>query len=215
MASQEFSLVDAERIRAVAAAAGMALAPAAVEQVARFGALFLTWNARINLGGAISSVELVARHFLDSFAASGFVPDGCRVADVGSGGGLPAIPLAIVRPDLRLELFEPTGKKVAFLRTAARELSLGERLRIHPRRVDLSGPVAAGGATGGFDVAMSRATLAPSDWLPLGRTLVRPGGRVIVFATSRVVPEEGGAEAPEAQAGYAPGRWLHVYGSGR
>jgi 16S rRNA (guanine527-N7)-methyltransferase len=191
------------RIGEVASQHGLSLDPGAQAQLAAFGELFLTWNERINLGGAISAADLVAKHFVDSFAASAFIEANSRVVDVGSGGGLPGIPLALVRSDIVVELFEPTAKKVAFLRTAARELHLRDRITIHPTRVELHAIPA-----GPFDVAMSRATLAPAEWLNLGRRLVRPRGTIIVFGTGG--PGDP-AEDPRCRLRYGSDRQLLVY----
>jgi 16S rRNA (guanine527-N7)-methyltransferase len=106
------------------------------------------------------------------------------VVDVGSGGGLPALPLALLRDGLTVELCEPIAKKGAFLRTAIRELGLSDRVRLNATR----GELLADAQGGRFDVAISRATFAPVDWLPLGRRLVRPGGRVFALAAPDDVP---------------------------
>src|SRR5436853_71284 len=91
----------------------------------RFYELLLVWNRQINLTGARSLDELLSEHLPDSFALSRLVPQSASVADVGSGGGLPAIPFALLRPDASLTLFETRAKRVAFLRTAIRELGVG------------------------------------------------------------------------------------------
>jgi 16S rRNA (guanine(527)-N(7))-methyltransferase RsmG len=147
------------------------------EALARFGTLLLTWNAHINLTGASSLDALAAEHLPDSFAlASRFDPvEPARAVDVGSGGGLPALPLALLRPALTLRLVEPIAKKAAFLRTATRELGLRERVTVHVGRVEAL-------AATGFDAAMSRATFAPEAWAAVGAKLVHPGGRVFLLA---------------------------------
>jgi 16S rRNA (guanine(527)-N(7))-methyltransferase RsmG len=149
------------------------------EALARFGTLLLTWNAHINLTGASSLDDLADEHLPDSFALASRFADGApaRAIDVGSGGGLPALPLALLRPALTLRLVEPIAKKAAFLRTATRELGLRDRVTVHVGRAEALGP-------GDFDAALSRATFAPELWASIGAPLVRPGGRVFLLAAT-------------------------------
>jgi 16S rRNA (guanine527-N7)-methyltransferase len=163
----------------------VACGPSQAEALSRFAALLLTWNARINLTGANSLEDVASDHLPDSFAlAARFDPAApARVIDVGSGGGLPALPLAVLRPSLRLRLIEPIAKKAAFLRTATRELGLGAQVTVHVGRVEPLAP-------GDFDAAFSRATFSPESWARLGVELIRPGGRVFVLASMATVPKD-------------------------
>ncbi|HEX8114875.1 MAG TPA: 16S rRNA (guanine(527)-N(7))-methyltransferase RsmG [Kofleriaceae bacterium] len=156
--------------------------PATLEApLADFAALFHKWNRRINLSAARSEHELHG-HIVDCLhlvpllraAASAWPPPRpVPVLDVGSGGGLPAVVVAICLPDLRVTALEPIHKKHAFLRTAARELALptleplAERIEAHGRH--------------DYAAAMSRATLDLRDWLLLGLRHVAPGGVVFGF----------------------------------
>lgn len=145
--------------------------------------LLLSWGTHINLTAARSTHELVTDHLPDAFAlAARFGDEAARVIDVGSGGGLPVVPLAILRPAATCALYEPTAKKVAFLRTAIRDLQLGTRMSIEPVRVDPKDHQPAEL----FDIAISRATFAPSDWLSLAWRLVVPGGRVFALSSRRL-----------------------------
>jgi 16S rRNA (guanine527-N7)-methyltransferase len=140
----------------------------------RFSALLMEWNAHINLTGARTVAGLIAEHLPDAFAVASVLDGPAQVVDVGSGGGLPAIPLAILRPALDLTLVEPLAKKASFLRTAVRELALSGRVRVEATRAGALAPAA-------FDVAMSRATFPPATWIKVAARLVRAGGRVLVL----------------------------------
>ena len=140
--------------------------------------LLLKWNERVNLTGAQSLGELISDHLPDSFVLAGLCPMGASVVDVGSGGGLPALPLAILRTDCRIGLIEPRAKRVAFLRTAVREVGCVGVEVFHGRLDDFPGA--------GFGVAVSRATFGPEAWLPMARPLLASGGIAVVLAAARI-----------------------------
>jgi 16S rRNA (guanine527-N7)-methyltransferase len=190
-------------IRTAAAAWNQPMSEAQEGLVARYFDLLLVWNGRINLTGAGSVGDLVDGHLPDSFALSRLVPPDARVADIGAGGGLPGIPLAIVRPDCHVTLVEPRAKRVAFLRAAVRELGLGAA--VTHGRLEAAGSAA-------FDVADSRATFDPATWLQAGRRLVREGGRIVVFA-SREVRREGFESAVDVAyvSGTGAPRWAGAF----
>ena len=150
------------------------LTEAAAGALLRFGSLLMEWNGHINLTGAKTLADLIDEHLPDAFAVASVLPGSAQVVDVGSGGGLPAVPLAVLCPTLGLTLVEPLAKKVAFLRTAVRELGLGDHVRIEARRAEEL-PAAS------FDVAMSRATFPPATWVRVASGLVRPGGRILIL----------------------------------
>jgi 16S rRNA (guanine(527)-N(7))-methyltransferase RsmG len=166
-------------------------------QVAALGGYaesLLRWNERINLTAARAIDRLVAEHFHDAFALARRLEGPDRVVDVGSGGGLPAIPLALLRPRLTVELCEPIAKKAAFLRTAIRELGLGDRASVRTARGEALAKEIEKDPARAFDVAISRATLPPEKWLALAPRLVRPGGRLFVLTTPDVLPGLGDRE---------------------
>jgi 16S rRNA (guanine527-N7)-methyltransferase len=160
---------------------GVPCDPAQTDALLRFTALLIEWNRKINLTGAKSAAVLAADHYPDAFALAKRLGQPARLVDVGSGGGLPALPLALLRPGLVVRLCEPIAKKGAFLRTAIRELGLSDRVSLDVRRGEELAEAAER-----FDVATSRATFAPAAWLALGRQLVRPGGRVFVLTVPGV-----------------------------
>lgn len=177
----------AGRLRRVAGELGSLLTLEEAHQLDAFCVLFGTWNRKINLGGAQSFEDLVDEHLVDAFAARRLLVPGDFVIDVGSGGGLPAIPLSCLVPKASFELWEPRAKRAAFLRTAVRELGLRERVEVVCRRVELPAFQPSGHShplrPRAYTLAMSRATWAPVEWLELARKIA-PGARVVAFTTA-------------------------------
>lgn len=143
------------------------------EPVVRWLAGVARWNARIDLTAARTDAELVDLMVADAAFFAGEIGEGMTVVDVGSGAGAPGLPLALLRPDLRVTLVEPMQKRVALLRLAVGQTGLAARVRVERARGEE--------VTRRFDVALSRATLPPADWLALGTGLVSPPGEVWVL----------------------------------
>src|ERR1700736_802678 len=98
--------------------------------IQRYMALLLKWNEKINLTAIRDPLEILYRHFCESMFAAGAVPlERGRLADVGSGGGFPGLPLKIIRDELEVFLLESNAKKATFLAETIRELEL-ERARV-------------------------------------------------------------------------------------
>jgi 16S rRNA (guanine527-N7)-methyltransferase len=150
-----------------AAARAHGVAPAAANLVG-FVERFVRWNQKINLSAARTPAD-VAEHLVDCLALVPFVKDGDKVVDVGSGGGLPGVLLAICR-EIRLTSLEPIHKKAAFQSSVARDLKLS---------IDVRAERADPARHHGFNVAVSRATFDLLEWLELGARLVEPGGVVL------------------------------------
>ena len=94
--------------------------------------LLLQQNQTINLTAIIDPMEAVTKHLLDSLSIAQYIPDG-RVVDVGSGGGCPGIPLAIIKPENKFVLVEPKNKKAAFLKATTQALGLNNTKTICER----------------------------------------------------------------------------------
>lgn len=96
-----------------------------VLQIQQYIAILLKWNEKVNLTAIRDPLEILYRHFCECMYASVAVPvENGRLADVGSGGGFPGLPLKIIRPDLQVFLVESNLKKVTFLAEVIRELGL-------------------------------------------------------------------------------------------
>lgn len=147
------------------------LAEAGVPEAARTAIatwldLVRTWNARIDLTAAKGERELVDLMVADALVLAGKIAEGARVVDVGSGAGAPGFALALLRPDLEVTLVEPLTKRVSFLRTAIGTLARTDVELVRGKSDDVAKE--RGRA---FDVAISRATLPPAEWLPAGLAL--------------------------------------------
>ena len=157
--------------------------PLAVEVADRVLLYFqrlLEWNIRVNLTGARSMADLICDHLPDSFALSRFSPQNSDVLDVGSGGGLPAIPFSVIRPDCKITLLEPRAKRIAFLNTAIRECGCRNTKVVRSRFEDFRGS--------SFSVATSRATYRPVEWFEKAVSVLAPGGRVVLLSTEEARP---------------------------
>lgn len=105
-----------------AAAYGLSLTAEALAGLSKYYQLLNAWNSRLHLVAPTSPREFAIRHVLESLVLLEHLPQGARIADIGSGAGLPIIPCLIVRPDLRAVLIEASPKKAVFLREALREV---------------------------------------------------------------------------------------------
>lgn len=168
----------------------------AVPTLARFLEELIRWNRSVNLTAIDDPAAVGELHLLDSLAVVPHVPAGSHVVDVGTGGGFPGVPLAILRPDVRVELIDRTEKKILFLKTTLARLGISNasarHLRLEGRREAEKLPL--------FDVAVSRAFTAPPEWLELARHYVRPGGRILTML---------GADRPD------PVAWSQAVGEDR
>ena len=135
----ELALLHEETGRTLTAAPlfptlGLALPAQAQEKLLAYVVLLYKWNRTYSLTALREQDKAVSHHLLDSLAVLLFVPEG-RLLDVGSGGGMPGIPLAIARPELAVTLLDSNSKKTAFLQQAAIELSL-PNITVHCGRVE-------------------------------------------------------------------------------
>ena len=117
-----------EQLEAAAATLGVALSALAVDSLRRYAGELLLWRTRLNLTGAATLSALVDPHLLDVLLliAAVNIPEGAAVVDVGSGAGLPGIPLKLIRRDVRVVLVEASRRKVAFLEHLKTALGLDD-----------------------------------------------------------------------------------------
>lgn len=143
---------------------GLNLPPGAEEKLQAYLDLLAKWNRVYNLTAIRDADQMVTHHLLDSLAVLPHLGSAQTLVDVGSGGGLPGLTLAICRPDLQLASVEASQKKAAFQQQARIELGL-DNVSIHCCRIEAM--------TGTFDAAISRAFAELADFVRLGGHLTR------------------------------------------
>jgi 16S rRNA (guanine527-N7)-methyltransferase len=155
--------------------------PAAAQQrLVQYLALLAKWNRTYNLTAIREPSKLVSHHLLDSLAVLPHL-SGTSLADVGSGAGLPGIPLAVARPDWRVVLLDSNHKKAAFLRQAVLELHL-DNVQVMSDRAEKWQPAQR------FDCVISRAFSDLPGFVEVAHHLCAPTGRLL--AMKGIYPDE-------------------------
>ncbi len=181
------------------------------ERLALYKAELLRWNEKVNLIGP-EAREHLDEHIAEALAARDLLAPEREVLDFGSGGGLPAIPMAIATPGARFHLVEADQKKWAFLKHVVRECGLsscvyGDRLaRLLPRLpADLR-----------FSLVTSRAVGNAEEWVPLLRERLEDHARIALFQGTREAPESrgftesGAVPLPRGESNYLVTLTFHV-----
>ena len=155
-----------------------------VLQIQQYMEILLTWNEKVNLTAIRDPLEILYRHFCESMYAAEAIPlKNGRLADVGSGGGFPGLPLKILRPDLQVFLVESNIKKVTFLAEVIRELELTSAQVLARRYEELGVEVAP------LDYVCSRALGEYPVFLDWARSQQIAAKQVILWIGSRDLEE--------------------------
>jgi len=168
---------------------GLGLSGANIDRLELFLQEMARWNRVHNLTAIEDQKDSVVLHLIDSIAVLPIMDQflgnkTALIADLGSGGGLPAIPIAILRPEWRLTLIEAVRKKTAFLQHARGKLEL-KNTEILSERVE----TVAKRRPGEFDAVISRAFTSLANFLELSQPLLRPGGLVFAMKAKRADEE--------------------------
>jgi 16S rRNA (guanine527-N7)-methyltransferase len=165
----------AAHIQKLLSEAGLApLDPTTAERFATYISLFIRWNTRTNLSSIRDEDGIIRRHLVESIAVARILPVGIvTLLDYGSGGGLPGLPIALCRPEIRVTLAESQNKKAAFLQEAVRALALNAT--VHAARAEaLPGP---------YDCVTLRAVDRMEAAVAAAARLVRPAGYLALMTT--------------------------------
>lgn len=169
------------------AALALSLPAGAVDKLLDYLQLLQKWNQAYNLTAVRDPAEMVTRHLLDSLAVAPFL-DGERFADVGTGAGLPGIPLAIALPHARFTLVDSNGKKIRFVTQAIAELGLSNAFAMQ-QRVEAWQPAQP------FDGVLSRAFTSLAEMAARCDQLLAPAGRF--YALKGLKPDDELSDLPK------------------
>lgn len=169
-----------------AQALGIELSSAQQQQLLDYVGLLNKWNKAYNLTAVREPAEMVVRHLLDSLSVLPHV-QATEIVDVGTGAGIPGIPLAIALPSLKVTLLDSNGKKTRFAKQAALELGLAnvEVVQARAEQYRNASPQ-----------VISRAFASLPDMLDVAGHLLAPGGRMLAMKAALTDVEMAGVQAP-------------------
>lgn len=170
------SSVLADIIRQEALSMELSLTAHEISALELYAAELKKWNSKVNLTAITKDKEIAIKHFLDSLTLAAYIKEGDRLLDIGSGAGLPVIPLKIVRPEVSMVSVDAVSKKIHFQRHVIRLLNLQNIEAIHSRIEDLHKTHCHS-----FSVITSRAFTRLDRFVSLAAPLLSDGGMLIAM----------------------------------
>lgn len=160
--------------------------------VAQYFQLLSETNAHTNLIRFASVEDFIERHLIDTLSILPYLPQETYMADIGSGSGVPGLLASLLRPDIRVTLFESIGKKARFLEQCIETLQLSPRVKVVCERCEVVGRSKK--FRGKFDRLTARAVAAMPTLLELSIPLLKPGGKLIAMKGTGIADEVRQAE---------------------
>ena len=153
-------------------------------QFDKYFSMLIETNKVLNLTAITEENEVAIKHFLDSVLPSKHIKENSSVVDVGSGAGFPALPLKIVRPDLKVCMVDSLNKRINFLNNVISSLSLKNASAIHSRAEDF-----AKTNREKYDVAVARAVASLNTLVEYLLPLIKIGGCAIIYKSAKLTEE--------------------------
>ena len=196
-----------------AAEAGIVLTAAQTAQFAVYNEMLIDWNTRMNLTALTAPADVAVKHIIDSLTAydAALFDGAATLIDVGTGAGLPGIPLAVYAPHIRVTLMDALQKRVRFLMEVTAAMGLTNTRCIHARAEEAARTAEHRAA---YDIAVSRAVARMPVLLEYALPLVRVGGTFLALKGRAYAAEaaEGAGAARRLGGGAVAARPVHLPG---
>ena len=155
-----------------------------IAQFENYFSMLIETNKVMNLTAITEEDDVVVKHFLDSALPEKFFPQNATVIDIGSGAGFPALPLKIVRPDLKITMVDSLNKRIGFLNDVIEKLNIEGANAVHSRAEDF-----AKNNREKFDIAVARAVAPLNTLVEYLLPFVKVGGVCIIYKSSKLAEE--------------------------
>ena len=202
-----------EILTARAAEAGIVLTAAQTAQFAVYNEMLIDWNTRMNLTALTAPADVAVKHIIDSLTAydAALFDGAATLIDVGTGAGLPGIPLAVYAPHIRVALMDALQKRVRFLMEVTAAMELTNTRCIHARAEEAARTAEHRAA---YDIAVSRAVARMPVLLEYAMPFVRVGGTFLALKGRAYAAEaaEGAGAARRLGGGAVAARPVHLPG---
>ncbi|MEI8031803.1 MAG: 16S rRNA (guanine(527)-N(7))-methyltransferase RsmG [Chlorobiaceae bacterium] len=191
---------DLSALKELSAVHSIELEPSVLEQLVRYGGLLEEWNRKINLISRKEDAPVIIKHIFHSLLISLYhrFEEGEKVLDLGTGGGLPGIPLAIAFPGTQFLLVDATGKKITACKAMIKELGIKNAIAMHTRVEELKGVV--------FDTVLSRQVAPLEQLCGYAFRLLKAKGELICLKGGDLEKEVAEAVASKGEHGGFPSR---------
>lgn len=184
---------------------GLAVSDGQAVTLGTYYDFLVEYNRKVNLTAVTDEDGVILKHFADSLGGVGFIPEGAKLIDVGSGAGFPAVVIKIFRPDVDVTLLEPNGKKATFLVELILKLGLSG-IRVIKDRAEI---VARGKMREAYDVVAARAVAELNKLSEYCLPLVKVGGVFIAYKGKAEEEVESAMRAVKVLGGNVPE--IHPY----